>query len=305
MTGPHDYDEFALLAENASEAGIEGLLPRGRRVRCTLADRTTVSAIKWGDDPQIVFLHGGGQNAHTWDTVVLALGVSALAVDLPGHGHSDWREDRDYWPVRNADAVAIVMREYASNAVGVVGMSLGGLTTIRLAAAHRELVGKAAVIDVTPSVFERQTAMSREQRGTTALISGPREYDDLDQMIAATAGSAPQRSRSSIRRGVLHNARTLPNGKWAWRYDRLDVEDSAPPSFLPLWQDLATSTAPIALITGADSHFVAEEDRAQFLRLRPDAEIAVIPGAGHSVQSDQPLALARFLSEFMFGPTSA
>ncbi len=36
----------------------------------------------------MVFLHGGGQNAHTWDTVILGLGVPALAIDLPGHGRS-------------------------------------------------------------------------------------------------------------------------------------------------------------------------------------------------------------------------
>ncbi len=50
-----------------------------------------VSALVWGSEPpEMVFLHGGGQNAHTWDTVALALGVPLVAVDLPGHGHSDW-----------------------------------------------------------------------------------------------------------------------------------------------------------------------------------------------------------------------
>lgn len=301
MTRDQDYDEFGLLAGNAADAGITAPLPHGRRVHCSLPDGTSVSAIKWGSDPQLVFLHGGGQNAHTWDTVVLALGVSALAIDLPGHGHSDWRTDRDYWPVRNADAVAIAIREHAPNAVGVVGMSLGGLTVIRLASVYPDLVRTAAVIDVTPSVFQTQMDMTREQRGTTALISGPREYHDLDQMVTSTAASAPQRSLESIRRGVLHNAKRLPNRKWGWRYDRLDAEDAPPPDFIPLWQDLAASNAPIALITGGDSGFVGEQDREQFLHHRPDAQIVVIAAAGHSVQSDQPVALARSLRTFMLG----
>ena len=58
-----------------------------------------------------MLLHGGGQNAHTWDTVILGLGVPALAVDLPGHGRSAWREDGDYGPRLNADTVASVLRE--------------------------------------------------------------------------------------------------------------------------------------------------------------------------------------------------
>ena len=65
-----------------------------------------ISALKWGDEPpQVVFLHGGGQNAHTWDTVILGLGVPALAVDLPGHGRSAWREDGDYGPKLNAETL--------------------------------------------------------------------------------------------------------------------------------------------------------------------------------------------------------
>ena len=54
----------------------------------------------------VVFLHGGGQNAHTWDTVIVGLGEPALAVDLPGHGRSAWRDDGDYGPMHNAETAA-------------------------------------------------------------------------------------------------------------------------------------------------------------------------------------------------------
>ena len=67
-------------------------------------DSGPISALKFSDgSPHVVFLHGGGQNAHTWDTVIVGLGVPALAVDLPGHGRSAWREDGDYGPKLNAE----------------------------------------------------------------------------------------------------------------------------------------------------------------------------------------------------------
>ena len=57
-------DEFGLLHENAEQIGVRGPLPSVQRV-----ESGPISAIKWGDEPpQVVFLHGGGQNAHTWDT---------------------------------------------------------------------------------------------------------------------------------------------------------------------------------------------------------------------------------------------
>ena len=74
-------DEFGLLPENAEQAGIDTPLPAVHRL-----DLGGISAIAWGQGPpEILFLHGGGQNAHTWDTVILGLGLPALAVDLPGH----------------------------------------------------------------------------------------------------------------------------------------------------------------------------------------------------------------------------
>ncbi|BBZ75478.1 alpha/beta hydrolase [Mycolicibacterium anyangense] len=294
------YDEFGFLTEISSEVGFAGPLPRVTRVRCTMPDGTSVSGIQWGEDPQLAFLHGGGQNAHTWDSVIMALGVSALAVDLPGHGHSDWRPDRDYWPVRSADAVSRIIAEYAPNAAGVVGMSLGGLTTIRLAATNPELVRRSVIIDVTPSVFARQAEMTTAQRGTTALVSGPRVFESLANMVAAATARAPHRSEVSIRRGVRHNAKMSSDGKWTWRYDDLDPAGEGPPDFSGLWLDLDAATTPIALVVGGNSAFVAEEDCKEFARRRPDALIVTIDGAGHSVQSDQPVALARFLRSFLF-----
>lgn len=298
-------DEFAHLQENADEAGLTSELPVGARVRTTLPDGTTVSAIRWGRDPKVVLLHGGGQNAHTWDTVVLALGVDALAVDLPGHGHSDWRPDHDYWPVRNADAVAAVMTEHAPATSSVVGMSLGGLTAIRLAGIRPDLAQRVVVVDVTPSVHQRQSILSVAQRGTTALTSGPTYYDSYDAIVEATAAHAAHRPLSNIKRGVLHNARADEDGRWSWRYDQVGLTGSPAPDFAPLWDDLSAAEAQFALVTGGDSQFVAEADAAEFLRRRPGSQRHTIPGAGHSIQSDQPLALADVLRAFVLADASA
>ena len=123
-----DYDEFGMLNQNADEVGLVfGSYPAVARRSFTVAPGQEVSAIAWGEaEPELVLLHGGGQNAHTWDTVVLALGRPALAIDLPGHGHSGRRPDRDYGPWRNAEAVAAVMDQAAPRAAAVVGMSLAG-----------------------------------------------------------------------------------------------------------------------------------------------------------------------------------
>lgn len=287
-------DEFGMLSENAAEVGLAWSgPPEVRRISHDVGDGRTISGLRWGSaPPRLVFLHGGGQNAHTWDTVLLALGVPALALDLPGHGHSSWRTDRDYAPTTNAAVVAPVIRAHAPEADAVIGMSLGGLTTIALMTAVPELVRRAVIIDVTPSTGLRVASMSTSQRGTTALTRGPAEFDTQEEMIEMAVAAAPHRPPSSLRRGVIHNSRRTPQGRWAWRYDRPagPVAD-----FSPLWEHVAAASTPLTLVRGGDSTFVADADVEELLRRSPSATVHVVAGAGHAVQSDRPLDLAEII----------
>ena len=74
--------------------------------------------------------------------MALALARPLVAIDLPGHGHSDGGKIGARNLLDNADDVAVTIRELAPDAAAVVGMSLGGLTSIALADRHTELVRK-------------------------------------------------------------------------------------------------------------------------------------------------------------------
>jgi esterase len=286
--------EFALLPENAEQAGVTGPLPTVRRI-----ESGGISALQWGDAaPRVVFLHGGGQNAHTWDTVIAGLGVPALAVDLPGHGHSAWREDGDYSPQNNAAAIAPVLGDLAPNADLVVGMSLGGLTAIGLGAVAPHLVRELVLVDVTPSSMRRVAEMTKEQQGTVALMQGDREFPSFAAMVELTTAAAPHRDPKSLRRGVFHNSRQLDNGKWTWRWDTIREV----PDFDSLWDDIAGLSAPITLIRGGTSGFVTDEDAAELGRRATQFRgVHVVENSGHSVQSDQPLVLTEILRGVLAG----
>jgi pimeloyl-ACP methyl ester carboxylesterase len=280
-------DEFALLPENAEQIGAT-TIPPVRRI-----DSGVISALKWGAaDPRIVFLHGGGQNAHTWDTVVLGLGVPALAVDLPGHGRSAWREDGDYGPKLSAETLAPVLREWAPHPRLVVGMSLGGLTALRLAATEPDLVPALVLVDVTPSAPARHEEMTKAQMGTVALVQGDRTFPSFAAMLDVTVAAAPHRDRKSLRRGVFHNSKQLDDGTWTWRYDSFRKGEG----FANLWDDVASITMPTTLVRGANSHFVNDEDADAFAAAAPGFQRThVVADSGHSVQGDQPAALVDLL----------
>jgi pimeloyl-ACP methyl ester carboxylesterase len=292
--------EFSSLIDVAAELGLDRAdLPTV--VRRDVDAEPPMSVLVWGEaEPELVFLHGGGQNAHTWDLVALQLDRPAIAIDLPGHGHSGWRADRDYGPLANAGPVATVIERLAPSAAAVVGMSLGGLTTIRLAAARPELVRRAVIVDVTPGSREATRAMTTEQRGATALIDGQRVFASREEMVEAAVRASPRRPASAVRRGVVHNSRQQPDGTWVWRYDVRDFSgERALAERRGLWDDLSSLRMPCLFVIGGESGFATAGDLDEVRRRVPSVHIESVPGAGHAVQSDRPKPLAELIEAFI------
>jgi pimeloyl-ACP methyl ester carboxylesterase len=292
------YDEFGLFGENAAEYGLpfDGP-PDVRRVDVEVAPGRKVSSLVWGTSaPELVLIHGGAQNAHTWDTVALALGRPLLAIDLPGHGHSDGGPDGVISVGSNGADLAKVVAELAPDALGVVGMSLGGMSSIALAAAAPALVRALVLVDITPGVSAEKAAP------IMAFVDGPSSFDSFDDLLARTMEHNPTRSESSLRRGILHNAVQRDDGSWVWRYARFRTGDTGSrPEFADWWEAISALTVPLMLLRGLAWSVVDDADVEELLRRQPSARVVGVEGAGHSIQGDRPLELAALVSDFVFG----
>jgi pimeloyl-ACP methyl ester carboxylesterase len=302
------YDEFSMFHENAEEFGLpyDGP-PTVRRLRVEVDPGRHLSALVWGDaEPELVLLHGGAQNAHTWDTVALALGRPLVAVDLPGHGHSDGARAGSYDPVSNADDIATTIRALAPNARAVVGMSLGGMTALALTTVAPELVRSLVLVDITPGVDEHKAG------AIVAFVNGPESFPDFDELLARTIEFNPTRSESSLRRGILHNAEQLDDGTWRWRYRRHDtplVEDQDVDETVQAlgrergWDTLGAVAVPLMLVRGMRPQSVVDDDdEAELRRRQPAARVEHVEDAGHSIQGDTPVELAALIADFLDAP---
>ena len=133
-------------------------------------------------------------------------------------------------------------------------------------------------------------------------MSGPESFASFDEILDRTVEFNPTRSVSSLRRGILHNAKENPDGSWTWRWDPMkewNFPEGEVPDFDSLWGKVDEITAPILFLRGgAAGSVVGDDDQAELLRRQPTAEVVVVADAGHSIQGDQPLELARLLSRF-------
>ncbi len=299
-------DEFSFLAAQAVDAGIPGPLPRGERLNLTLDDARTLSALRWdGPDPVVTFLHGAGLNAHTWDTTILALGLPALAIDLPGHGDSSWRTDAAYVGRVLAPDVITGMDAWTERPQLLVGHSLGALTAAAVAASRPDLVAGLVLIDITPGVDPNA--------GPTQIrdfFAGPTSWASRAEMVDRALSFGLGGSRAAAERGVYLNSRERADGRFEWKHHFAHLAAAAANAggsaesretgdavaavlSVTGWDDLAAVAAPITLIRG-DRGYVTDEDAAQFAMRVPEASISVV-GSGHNVQEELPADLGRRL----------
>ena len=292
----YSYDEFAMFHENLTEWGLEVPVPTVRRFFVAVDGLRQLSGLAWGEsDPEIVLVHGGAQHAHTFDTVALALQRPLVALDLPGHGHSDASPYPSSAIASHALDIERALEKLTTCALPLVGMSLGGLCSILVASDRPDLIRSLVLIDITPGVN------ADKAKHITDFVNGPKSFDDFSELLTRTIEHNPTRSVSSLRRGILHNALQRPDGTWVWRHQQHPRSELSAPDAGDLWEKLGALRVPVTLLRGmAPGSVVDDADEAELLRRQPGATIIRIADAGHSIQGDQPLELAALLERVCF-----
>lgn len=288
------YDEFGLFHENLREWDLDVPVPTVRRFFVAVDGLRQLSGLQWGDGaPEMTLIHGGAQNAHTYDTVALALRRPLIALDLPGHGHSDGSPYGGSAVRSHANDVIHALEQLLDGPRPLVGMSLGGLVSLVVAHERPELVSSLVLIDITPGVN------AEKAKHITDFVNGPTSFDDFDALLARTVEHNPTRSVSSLRRGILHNALQRSDGTWVWRHQQHPKSELVAPEVGDLWAMLAELKMPVTLLRGmAAGSVVDDADEAEFRRRCPQGAVVHVAAAGHSLQGDAPLELAALLNRF-------
>jgi pimeloyl-ACP methyl ester carboxylesterase len=267
--------------------------------------------LDWGPapGPAIVFLHGGGLNAHTWDVVcdLLHRDYRCIALDLRGHGDSDWHDEGDYSLEAHADDLAAALGALALRRLVLIGMSLGGAVALTWAARHPDDLLGLVLVDMGPG-----GSRPAGGRRLGAFMQGPDEFASLDEVVDRALAFNPRRSPERLRRTLIRNLRQTAHGTWIWKYDRRfpgRAFDRAVPEeerrrireerTQRLWNAARTISCPALVVRGGESDMFLDEDAERTAAAFADGRWVTIAGASHTVQSDSPAALSAVLREFI------
>ena len=251
--------------------------------------------------PSVLFLHGGGQTRHSWGGTAELLakrGRYTLALDMRGHGESDWSKERRYAVTDFAADMFAVIGTLAQPPV-VVGASLGGMAALLgIGEAEAPRVAGIVLVDISTSIDP-----AGAERIKTWMFSRPDGFANLEEVADAIAEYTRDRTRARNLDGLRKNVRLGTDGRYRWHWDPGFMNREAGPGEIndrPRMQRAATRLrVPALLVRGKNSDVINPENAREFLDAAPGAEFVDVAGAGHMVAGDRNDAFSEAVLEFL------
>lgn len=284
------------------------------------SQRLRLSYWSWGavadpgdeSQPPLVLVHGGRDNARSWDDVAQAFAddYHVVGYDLRGHGDSQWATGSHYSVSDHLlDLIAFI--DVIGGRASVVGHSFGGLLVTLAAGLFPERFERVVAIEGTGArIYRRRVATPQALREWVERTRGyerrlprvypsieaaaermravnPRLSDELSLRLARHATRPAQRAAGGGG-GAAAAAESGPDaGAYVWKFD--NWVDARPPVELrpeeaqAIWADVR---CPVLLLIGEDSHQRGQQDPrdASFFA---DGRSLVLDDAGHWVHHDR------------------
>jgi pimeloyl-ACP methyl ester carboxylesterase len=252
-------------------------------------DGVPVAYRMWGGESGrgIVLLHGGGAHSRWWDHIapLLATDRRVIAVDLSGHGDSGRRDSYtfDAWA---SEVLAVVADAELDSPPVVIGHSMGGIVTLRLAATHGSRIEGAVVIDSPLRDHAPEERAARRQH----IFRQLHVYPTREAILARFRPVPDQPVLGYVAEHIAATSVRQVDGGWIWKWDPAVFSSREVPA-----GPLARLECRAALFRAEHGILSAEMSDLIYDRLGRVAPVIEIPVAGHHVMLDQPVALVAAL----------
>jgi pimeloyl-ACP methyl ester carboxylesterase len=251
-----------------------------------------IAADVWGSDNKklVILLHGGGQTRHAWGETGKKLaeaGYHSVALDLRGHGDSEWHSDADYTIKAYKEDLVSIIKEINKPA-SLIGASLGGMASLLLAGdeVNSNLCTSLIMVDI--GIYPDPAGSDRI---VSFMLSGEAGFKSLEDVAKSISDYLPHRQKPKDLQGLKKNLRLKEDGKYYWHWDPRFIR-RRPGSRDKGYFDLQLKAAqkvvvPTLLMRGALSDVVTMEDVEYFLSVIGHAKFVEIEKAAHMIAGDR------------------
>jgi pimeloyl-ACP methyl ester carboxylesterase len=256
----------------------------------------------WGQKgaAPVLFLHGFGQTAMAWTRTANTLasrGYYCCALDLRGHGDSEWHADGKYTLEDHATDLQRILAGFDRPPL-LVGASLGGLLGILTEGEGQDShFARMVLVDITP-----RWETSGTDRILNFMEARPDGFESLEEAADLIAQYLPHRERRSNNDGLKKVLRQGSDGRYRWHWDPKllhGIRERASIYESRLLEAARGLSLPVLLISGGRSDIVSEHTIEEFLELVPHAVHSRLDDAHHMVAGDDADQFTKLILDFL------
>lgn len=233
-------------------------------------------ALEQGSGPALVLLHPVGLDATFWKGVMepLSLRRRVIAVDMAGHGASPEAPRPGRMAERTDEVIRLIQDRDLGPAI-VLGVSFGGMVAQNVALARPDLV-EGLVLAGCPGRIPQEARAAILKRGSDAEEGGMAAVLDATMERWFTPPFMPAVEVARVRQRLLDNKAS----NWAAAWEAISEHDAL--------DRLSAFGKPCLVIAGEKDLATALTAKQALAAALPGADLAVLPGAPHMMQIEQP-----------------
>jgi pimeloyl-ACP methyl ester carboxylesterase len=265
---------------------------------------------EWGDSKAetYIFVHGARDQGRSWDhflEALIARGVPikhAIALDLRGHGDSDWPGTiRGYQHEDYLADLAGLLKHLEKEPVTLIGHSLGGSMCLLYAGAFPEKVKRMVLLESLGPFARADDDVPKiiaERLQGRDYVEIPYPHESLESAAKSLQKTFPLIPDNA----ALHMARhgtSFKGGRYRWKHDPiLRYRSTTAMSEGQIEAFIRRLKCPILFVYGTESDFI-KSVRGHRAQLFPNAKIVPVEGAGHHIPHEKPEELAEIVAPFL------
>ena len=250
------------------------------------------------DRPPVLCLHGLTRNSRDFENLAdrLAGDWRVIAIDFRGRGLSEHDPiSSRYMPPTYAADVLQLLDELRIDKAVFAGTSLGGLTTMVVAAFAPQRIAGVVLNDVGPELDEAGLERIRGYVGRPLLF---KDWDEAADGLSAKYGDMhPAYGRDEWLRYAKRVCRETEKGiefdydmAIAEPFKQMDSHTASAAAAWPMFRALAGR--PVLILRGEHSDLLSPQMAERMRDAIPGAELVTVPNVGHAPDFDEPESIA-------------